>query len=80
VADGDSRKLRVPLHGDTAKFHITSFNEWYKDTQLEPSVVTDATSADTSPTGMQYTLDLLYQCHGTTYLDTLRSGISAANH
>ena len=59
--------------------HITSFNEWHEDTQIEPSAVTAPTTIDTSPTGLQYTQGLVYEGYGTTYLDILRSGI-AANH
>ncbi len=58
--------------------HITSFNEWHEDTQLEPSVLTAPTSTDTSPTGSQYTQGLVYQGYGTTYLDILRTQIAAA--
>lgn len=58
--------------------HITTFNEWHEDTQLEPSVVTAPTTTDTSPTGMQYTQGLVYQGYGTTYLDILRNAIAAA--
>jgi len=56
--------------------HITSFNEWHEDTEIEPSVVTATTTTDTSPTGSQYTQGLVYQGYGTTYLDILRNGIS----
>jgi glycoprotein endo-alpha-1,2-mannosidase len=56
--------------------HITSFNEWHEDTEIEPSVVTAATTTDSSPSGTQYTQGLVYQGYGTTYLDILRNGIS----
>jgi glycoprotein endo-alpha-1,2-mannosidase len=58
--------------------HITSFNEWHEDTEIEPSVVTAPTTLDTSPTGSQYTQGLVYQGYGTTYLDILRTQIAGA--
>jgi glycoprotein endo-alpha-1,2-mannosidase len=60
--------------------HITTFNEWHEDTQIEPSVVTAPTTTDTSPSGSQYTQGLVYEGYGTTYLDILRNGISTAKH
>lgn len=56
--------------------HITSFNEWHEDTEIEPSVVTGSTTTDTSSTGSQYTQGLVYQGFGTTYLDILRNEIA----
>ena len=58
--------------------HITTFNEWHEDTQIEPSVVTAPTTTDTSPTGSQFTQGLVYQGYGTTYLDILRTEIATA--
>jgi glycoprotein endo-alpha-1,2-mannosidase len=60
--------------------HITSFNEWHEDTEIEPSVVTAPTALDTSPTGSQYTQGLVYEGYGTTYLDIVRSAIASAKH
>ncbi|HEY6388870.1 MAG TPA: hypothetical protein VIX91_24605, partial [Candidatus Acidoferrum sp.] len=56
--------------------HITTFNEWHEDTQIEPTVVTDPTTVDSSPSGSQYTQGLVYEGYGTTYLDILRNGIA----
>src|SRR5271166_5528288 len=72
--------LALPYANNTRfkMIHITSFNEWHEDTEIEPSVVTVPTTTDTSPTGMQYTQGLVYQGFGTTYLDILRNEISAA--
>jgi glycoprotein endo-alpha-1,2-mannosidase len=60
--------------------HITTFNEWHEDTQIEPSVVTGPTTTDTSATGSQYTQGVVYQGYGTTYLDVLRNEIAVASH
>jgi hypothetical protein len=60
--------------------HITTFNEWHEDTQIEPSVLNAPTTIDTSPTGSQYTQGLVYQGYGTTYLDILRNEIAIAKH
>jgi hypothetical protein len=59
--------------------HITSFNEWHEDSQLEPSAITAPTTTDSSPTGSQYTQGLVYQGYGTTYMDIIRSAIAAAH-
>jgi glycoprotein endo-alpha-1,2-mannosidase len=60
--------------------HITSFNEWHEDTELEPTVITVPTTTDTSSTGSQYTQGLVYQGYGTDYLDILRNEISTTSH
>src|SRR5579863_5991557 len=74
--------LALPYANNTRykMIHITTFNEWHEDTELEPSVVTDPTTTDTSPSGTQFTQGLVYQGFGTTYLDIVRSGISAAQN
>ena len=56
--------------------HITSFNEWREDTEIEPTVVTAPTTQDTSPSGNQYTQGLIYQGYGTTYLDIIREELA----
>jgi glycoprotein endo-alpha-1,2-mannosidase len=74
------RSLALPYAKNTRfkMIHITTFNEWHEDTQIEPSVVTAPTTSDTSSTGSQYTQGLLYQGYGTTYLDILRTEIATA--
>jgi len=74
--------LALPYANNTKYklIHITTFNEWHEDTEMEPSVVTGPTTTDTSPSGTQFTQGLVYQGYGTTYLDILRTGISAAQN
>jgi len=74
--------LALPYANNTRfkMIHISTFNEWHEDTELEPSVVTIPTTTDTSPSGTQFTQGLVYQGYGTTYLDILRSGISSAQN
>ena len=67
-------------NGQLKMVHITSFNEWHEDTEIEPSVLTGATTVDNSPSGVQYTQGLVYEGFGTTYLDILRDGLRAAKH
>ena len=76
------RDLALPYANNSQlkMIHITTFNEWHEDTQIEPSVVTAPTAVDTSPTGSQYTQGLVYQGYGTTYLDILRNEIASAKH
>ncbi len=74
--------LALPYANNTRykMIHITTFNEWHEDTELEPSVITNPTTTDTSPSGTQFTQGLVYQGYGTTYLDIIRTGISAAQN
>ena len=74
--------LALPYANNTRykMIHISTFNEWHEDTELEPSVVTDPTTTDTSPSGTQFTQGLVYQGYGTAYLDIIRSGIAAAQN
>jgi hypothetical protein len=76
------RDLALPYANNSQlrMIHITTFNEWHEDTQIEPSVVPAPTVVDTSPTGSQYTQGLVYQGYGTAYLDILRTQIAAAKH
>jgi hypothetical protein len=78
--NGFLQQLAIPYAANSKlkMIHITSFNEWLEDTEIEPSVVSVHTTFDTSPSGSQYTQGLVYQGYGTTYLDIVRSRITAA--
>ncbi len=52
--------------------HIVSFNEWHEDTQIEPTMETRATRKDNSPTGTDFTRNLVYQGYGMRYLEIIR--------
>ncbi len=51
---------------------VTSWNEWSEDTAIEPSAPAPPTSADGSPTGVDYTQGFRYEGYGTRYLEILR--------
>ncbi len=53
---------------------VNSFNEWHEDTQIEPTVVTGASSTDDSPSGNDLTEGKSYEGYGNKYLDLLRAG------
>jgi hypothetical protein len=44
--------------------HITTFNGWHEDTEIEPSVVTATTTVDDSSSGTQFTQVLVYEGYG----------------
>jgi hypothetical protein len=55
---------------------ITSFNEWYEDSQIEATAGTSpATSDDDSSSGNNYTGGQRYADYGYLYLDLLREEI-----
>lgn len=62
---------------------VTSFNEWYEDSQIEATAGTSApSSTDDSDSGTYYTGGQVYNDYGYLYLDILReevSGSSAVN-
>ena len=50
---------------------ITSWNEWYEDTQIEPTVITPPTSIDNSESGSYYTQGIIYEGYGYQYLEVV---------
>jgi hypothetical protein len=54
---------------------VTSFNEWYEDTQIEATEgkAFDPVSKDDSDSGNYFTEDNLYYDYGSLYLDILRA-------
>ena len=57
---------------------ITSFNEWYEDTQIEATAGTaNASTKDDSDTGAFYTEGDRYEDYGSLYLDILREAKKA---
>jgi hypothetical protein len=53
---------------------VNSFNEWHEDTQIEPTIITGASSTDDSPSGNELTEAKSYEGYGNKYLDLLRAG------
>jgi hypothetical protein len=51
---------------------VTSWNEWYEDTQIEPVSGGATTNVDDSESGNYYTDDIYYEAYGMRYLDILR--------
>ena len=55
---------------------ITSFNEWYEDTQIEPTAGDQpATTKDDSDSGEYHTEGDLYPDYGNLYLDILKESL-----
>jgi len=55
---------------------ITSFNEWYEDSQIEATAGTSpASSTDDSDSGTYYTGGQRYEDYGHLYLDILKQEI-----
>jgi hypothetical protein len=58
---------------------VTSFNEWYEDTQIEATAGTAPPSTiDDSDSGRYYTGGQRYEDYGYLYLDILRRELEAA--
>lgn len=51
---------------------ITSFNEWNEGTQIEPTIITDITQKDLSPSQTDYTQGYAFQGYGEKYLSILQ--------
>ncbi len=69
------RDVAIPLADDRANriIMVTSFNEWYEDTQVEATSGTaGSTTKDDSASGKHYTQDNRYFDYGYLYLDILR--------
>ncbi|HJO08752.1 MAG TPA: glycoside hydrolase family 99-like domain-containing protein, partial [Verrucomicrobiota bacterium] len=71
------RDVAIPLADPKANrmIMITSFNEWYEDTQIEETKgkVTTPASRDDSVSGKHFTEDNRYYDYGSLYLDILRT-------
>ena len=71
------KDVAIPLADPKAQnmIMVTSFNEWYEDTQIEPTSgkAKSPTSKDNSKSGNFFTEDNLYYDYGPLYLDILRS-------
>ena len=71
------KDVAMPLADPKAKnmIMVTSFNEWYEDTQIEPTSgkAKLPVSKDDSRSGNFFTEDNLYHDYGSLYLDILRS-------
>ncbi len=51
---------------------ITSWNEWYEDTQIEPTMVAPPTNTDDSQTGNLYTGGHTYEGYDTKFLEVVQ--------
>ncbi len=76
------RDVAVPLADPKANrtVMVTSFNEWYEDTQIEATAGNaPTTSKDDSETGKFYTEGDRYVDYGSLYLDILREAKEGAS-
>ena len=75
------RQIAVPLADARAQrmIMVTSFNEWYEDTQIEATAgKSGTTSRDDSDSQRHYTQGQNYSDYGTLYLDILREELKPA--
>lgn len=76
------KEVAIPLADAKAKrtIMVTSFNEWYEDTQIEPTQGTHPmTTKDDSEDGTSYTEGERYMDYGNLYLDILREARTASH-
>lgn len=76
------REVAIPLADAKADrtIMITSFNEWYEDTQIEATKGTQPTTTkDNSDSGVFYTEGDRYADYGSLYLDILREEIDTTD-
>ena len=60
---------------------VTSFNEWYEDSQIEPTGgIAQPSSSDTSDSGTYYTGGQKYYDYGYLYLDILKEETARASN
>jgi predicted amidohydrolase len=73
------RQIAVPLADERAKriVMVTSFNEWYEDTQIEATAGNQRETAkdDSAESGEHYTQGETYRDYGSLYLDILREAL-----
>jgi len=63
---------RAKSTADRNMIMVTSWNEWYEDTQIEPTAIAPPTNVDDSNTTNSFTRGLYYNGYGMLYLDILR--------
>jgi len=71
--DQDIRTVRPFVDPTTRMILIDSWNGWQSDTQIEPSVITEPTSVDSSPEGNGYTQGYTYTGYGMDRLAVVRN-------
>ena len=76
------RDVAIPMADPRANrmVMVTSFNEWYEDTQIEATKGdSGVTNKDDSPSGQHFTEAGSYADYGELYLDILREETLAPN-